>query len=115
MIQDLRVENPVLDIAVSVVGLSLGLVPAGLDLLDQAVLVLLAALLDLLALASEVVLELVGVPGVVGLDGVVIPILLNEVLEIFAVGSSWKWDVVIGQPALELSLVPLVVRCAASR
>jgi len=66
-----------------------------LDLLDELVLVGLGALGGLLALESEVRLELLGVPGVVGLDNVGVPVVLDERLEIFPVGGSWVWDVVV--------------------
>ena len=47
---------------------------------EQAVLVLLSTLLDLLALRGQVVGQLVGVPLVVRLDDIVFPVLLDEVL-----------------------------------
>lgn len=59
---NLPVEDPVLDATVGLIGLIGSLVPEVLDLLEEAVLVLLGALLDLLSLRGDVVLELVGVP-----------------------------------------------------
>lgn len=56
------VEDPVLDARVGRRGLVGGLGPRVLDLVDEAVLVLLGALLDLLTLGRQVLLELVGVP-----------------------------------------------------
>lgn len=47
---DLRVEDPVLNALVGVRSLRLGLGPRALDLRDEAVLVLLGALLELLTL-----------------------------------------------------------------
>jgi len=85
------------------------LLPRALDLLDQAVLVLLGALLDLLATRGEVRLQLVGVPAVVRTSDVVIPVLLDEILQVLTVGGSGERDVVVGEPSLELSLMPLVV------
>lgn len=83
--------------------------PVALDLREQAVLVLLGALLHLLALRSDVVGEALSVPAVVRLRHVAIPVVLNKVLQVLAVGGCWVWDVVVGQPSLELGLVPLVV------
>lgn len=47
---DLPVEDPVLDATVGLIGLIGSFVPEVLDLLEEAVLVLLGALLDLLSL-----------------------------------------------------------------
>jgi len=106
---DLRVEDVILDSAVSIRSLVTGGVPGGLHLLNQAVLVLLGALLDLLALRRKVRGQLVGVPGVVWTGNIVIPVLLYEVGQLLAVGSLWERNVVVRQPSLELGLVPLVV------
>lgn len=75
--RDLRVEDPFLHVLVGVICLVRGLVPVVLDLSYEAILVLLGSLLDFLTLGIEVVLELVGVPGVVWLDDVVLPVLLD--------------------------------------
>lgn len=71
--------------------------------------VLLGALLDLLALAREVRLHLVGVPAVVWRGDLVLPVGLDEVDKVLAVGSGRVRDIMVGEPSLELSLVPLVV------
>lgn len=110
-----RVEDVGLDITGSLVRLVGGRVPVLLDLLDEAVLVLLGALLGLLTLGSQVAGQLVGVPLAVWLGDVVVPVLLHQVLQVLAIGGSRIRDVVVGQPALKLSLVPLVVGCAGSR
>lgn len=102
-----------MDAAVRVVGGLGSGGPQGLHLADEAVLVLLSALLDLLTLGAEEVGELVDVPRVVRLDDVVLPVVLDQVLQVLAVRSSWVRDVVVGQPALQLGLVPFVVCCAA--
>jgi len=88
--------------------------PETLHLAEKTVLVLLRPLLHLIAGRLDVVLELVRVPGVVGLDDIILPVLLDQVLKVFAVGGSWVWDVVVREPALKLSLVPFVVCCTAS-
>jgi hypothetical protein len=110
----LRVEDPAGGVAVSLVGLVGSLVPCVLDLGKKAVLVLLGALLDLLASGGQVAGELAGSPAVVGLGDIVVPVLLNKVGKILAVGRGGVWDIVVRKPALKLSLVPLVVSCAAS-
>lgn len=107
--KDLRVEDPALNLGPSLVALVGSLGPVALDLLQEAVLALLSALLDLVAFGHNVVLELVGVPLAVWLDHVVVPVLLHKVLKILAVRSSWVWNVVIREPTLELSLVPFVI------
>lgn len=112
--RDLRVEDPVGGVAVGLIGLLGSLVPGILHLDDKAVLVLLSALLDLLAGGGQVALELLGVPVAVGLGDVVLPVLLNKVGQVLAVGRSGVGNVVVGKPALKLSLMPLVVCCAAS-
>lgn len=58
----LRVEDPVLDAAVRLVGRVLGFIPVGLDLLDEALCVVLSALLSLLSAGSQVVGQRLGVP-----------------------------------------------------
>lgn len=111
---DLRVEDPALSVAVSLVGLLGSLMPGILHLGDEAVLVLLGTLLDLLASGGEVVLKLSGVPVVVWLDDVVLPVVLDELGQVLTVGRSRIGDVVVGEPALELGLMPLVVSCSTS-
>ena len=110
---DLRVgpavEDPVLDRRIGVRGLVGSLMPVRLDLADKAVLVLLGTLLDLLAGAGDVVLELLGVPAVVGLSNLVVPVVLDQVDKVLAVGRGRVGHVVVGEPALKLSLMPLVV------
>lgn len=110
----LRVEDPVRGVAVGLVGLLSSFMPGILDLDNEAVLVLLGTLLDLLASGGQVVGELVEVPVVVGLSNVVLPVLLHEIGQVLAVGRSRVGHVVVGEPALKLSLMPFVVSCAAS-
>ena len=95
-----RVKDPVLCVCVRVVCLVLSLLPIALNLAEQTVLVLLSTLLDLLALRSQVVGQLVGIPLVVRLDDMVLPVLLDEVLQVLSVGWGRVRDVVVGQPAL---------------
>ena len=107
--EHLRVEEPVGAVAVGLVGLLGGLVPCVLNLGDEALGVFLSALLDLLASGGQVVGELVGTPVAVGLGDVVLPVLGDEVGQILAVGRGRVGHVVVGEPALKLSLMPLVV------
>ena len=106
---NLPVKDPLLSATVSVIGLVSSLVPDALHLREQAVLVLLRALLRLLALGAKVALQLAGIPLVVRLGNVILPVLLHEVLQVLAVGRRRVRDVVVGEPTLKLSLVPLVV------
>jgi hypothetical protein len=122
---NIRVEDPVRHARVGVVDAVGRVLPVGLDLAEQRVLVLLGALLDLLALAGEVVRQLVGIPLVwvkqsistrlsryydesltVGLDDVVLPVGLDLVEQVLAVSGRGVGDVVVRQPALQLRLVP---------
>jgi hypothetical protein len=91
----LRVEDPFLDATIGLVCGVLGLGPVDLDLLSEALGVLLSALLRLLALESEVVLQRLGVPAVVGSDDLVVPVVLYRVLQIFAVGGRRVRDAVV--------------------
>ena len=110
-----RVEDPAFHVAHALVCLVRGLVPVALDLAEQAVLVLLSTLLCLLALGAQVVLELIRVPVIVWLGDIVLPVLLDQVLQIFTVGCGRERNVVVRQPSLKLGLVPFVVSCAALR
>lgn len=83
--------------------------PIALNLAGKALGVLLRALLDLLPLRGQVVGELLRIPLVVGLGDVILPVGLDEVLEILTVSGGGVGDVVVGEPSLELSLVPFVV------
>jgi hypothetical protein len=59
---NLRVEDPVPDAAVGLVGGVLRLSPVHLHLLHQAIRILLSALLSLVTLEGKVILECLGVP-----------------------------------------------------
>lgn len=74
---DLRVENPVTNAAVGLVGRLLRLSPVYLHLIDEAVGILLGALLGLLALEGEVILERLCIPRLVGMYDVRLPVVLN--------------------------------------
>lgn len=39
------------------------------------------------------------------------PVGLDQVFEILAVSGGGVWDVVVGEPALELGFVPFVIGC----
>jgi hypothetical protein len=109
--QCLRVEDPVLNVAVSLVGRVLSLVPVGLDLLGEALRIVLGALLCLLAASGQVVGEGLGIPRCVGVDNLVIPVVGDGLLKVLTIRRTRVRDVVVRQPALELRLVPLVVDC----
>lgn len=81
----LPIKDPIPDAAIGLIGRILSLAPIDLDLVDQAVFVLLCSILGLVAFRGQVVLNLLVVPIVVGIDGVVIPVVLDQVLEIFPV------------------------------
>ena len=110
-IRYIRVKDPVLDTTIGLGRRVLGLGPVLLDLLSKALGILLSALLCLLALESEVLLEGVGIPAGVGSHNLVVPVGLDSRLEVLAVRGTGVGDVVVAEPALKLRLVPLVVDC----
>lgn len=81
----LPVKNPLLDISVCLVGRVLSLVPVGLDLLGKALCVLLCTLLGLLTAGSQVALKRLGVPRLVRVDNLVVPVVGDSLLEVLAV------------------------------
>jgi len=105
------IENPVPTVGVRRLGLVLGHVPRGLDLGDQRIFVLVGRVLGLETLELEVGRELFRVPVPVRGNDVVIPVLLDELLQVSAVGGGRVGDVVVREPSLQFRLVPLVVSC----
>lgn len=103
------VKNPLLNIGPRLLGIVLRLVPGSFDTVDERVLAGLGVLPDLLALGLKEGLELFGIPIVVWGDDLV-PVFRHEPFEILSVGACGVWDVVIGQPSIELGRIPLVVR-----
>lgn len=103
------VENPILDVEVGILGLVLSLVPRSCNLGDECVLARLCRVLDIDTLLLQIARQLVVVPVLVGADGIVFPVGLDEFLKILAVGRGGVGDVMVGEPALELGLMPLVV------
>lgn len=47
-------------------------------------------------------------------DHIGLPVVLDQVLEVLTVGCLWMWDIVVSEPSLKLSLMPLVVSCFMS-
>lgn len=90
-----RVKDPVLDIDKRILDIVFSLGPGGLNLGDELVPVLLSVVLDLNALLLQICSKLVGIPAVVGLDNIVIPVLLDAVMQVLAVCRRWIRDVVI--------------------
>lgn len=103
------VQNPVLGVRPGLLSLVSGLIPRVLDLGDQSILAGVGVGLRLDALGFEICTELLGVPGLIGCDDVVVPVLLDQVVELLSVSGGGVWDVIVGEPALELCFVPLVV------
>lgn len=91
----LRVEDPVLNAAVSLVGRILSLGPVDLDLLGKALRVILGTLLGLLALGGEVVGEALGVPAAVWCNDLVVPVVCYRLLEVLTVRGSWVGNAVV--------------------
>ena len=69
--------------------------PIALNLAKQALLVLLGAFLDLLALRRKIARELIGVPFAEWFGNIVLPIVLHQVLEVLAVCRSRVRNVVV--------------------
>lgn len=91
----LPVEDPVLYAVVRRIRLIASLMPIAFDLAEQAILVLLRALLDLLSTGAEIAGELICIPLVVRLGHVILPVVLNQILKVLAVRRCRIWDVVI--------------------
>ena len=106
-----RVQNPILHVEPRAVSLVLRLIPDTLDLVDERVLGGTGRVLGLDTLLLQVVGKLDRVPLLVGSDHLVIPVGLDELLELLAVRGCRIGNVVVGKPSLELGLVPLVVSC----
>lgn len=49
------------------------------------------------------------------IDNLSLPVVLDQNLKILAISRAWVGDVVVGEPAFELSLMPLVVSCCWSQ
>lgn len=81
----LRIEDPVLNTAVSLVGGVFSLVPVGLDLLGEALCIVFGALLCLLTAGSQVVGEGLGIPRCVRVDNLVVPVVGDGLLEVLTV------------------------------
>lgn len=105
----LPVKDPVLHTVERVGSLFLRLIPRGLYLAEEIVLVSLCALLDLLTLVGEVFLQTSGIPVGVRAGYRRLPVCLDEVLQFLAVSGLWEGDVVVREPSLKLGLVPFVV------
>lgn len=103
------VEDPILYVPPSLLGLVGRFVPGGLDLGNERVLGGLGALLGLRTLGLEVGLESLGVPEAVGRNDMVVPVFLNELLEVLPLGRGRIGDIMVGKPSLEFRLVPFVV------
>lgn len=73
-----RIEDPVLDATIGLVRRVLSLSPVDLDLLSEALGILLSALLGLLALEGQVVLESLCIPAGVGSHNLVVPVGLDR-------------------------------------
>ena len=90
-----RVKNPVANVGVCITGFVLGLIPVLLDLGDKAILILLGAFLDGLALLHQIGLELFRRPGRVRTNYLGVPVVLDQVLEILAISRGWVRDTVV--------------------
>lgn len=90
-----RIKDPVLHIAVSIRSLFRGLGPGLLYLAHEAVLAGGGAVLCGLALSRKVALELGSVPGVVGTSDIVLPLALDEIKKVLAVGRGGVGDIVV--------------------
>jgi hypothetical protein len=60
-------------------------------------------------LEGEIALDRLGIPVLVRVHDLIVPVRLDEVLEVLAVGRLRVGNVVVGEPSLKLGLMPLVV------
>jgi hypothetical protein len=104
------VKDPVAQIGISLGDGVFGVRPCSLDLLNELLLCVGGALLQRLAPEGEVLLQLRDAPVVIRSDDVVVPVLLDEVLEVPSVRRRRVRDVIVREPAIQLCFMPLVVR-----
>ena len=109
MLKGIRIENPILHIVISFRSLITSLVPGLLNLADEVVFVLFGPFLDVFAFATEVGLQSIDIPTLVRSGDVGVPILLHKVFKILAICRLGIGNVMVGEPLLELSLMPFVV------
>ncbi len=109
------IQDPVLNVGPCGLTLVLSFIPAGLDLRKKGVSVRLGGILGLDALGLQIGLQLVGIPCFVRSDRILIPVLLDQILEILSIGGCGVRDIMIREPSLELGLMPLVVSCRGDR
>lgn len=82
------VQNPVLDTGPGSLGLVLGLVPGTCDLSRESITVALSTFLDLDTLQLQVRGQLLDIPLLIRRDSIVVPVLLDKVREVLAVGGG---------------------------
>jgi hypothetical protein len=90
------VQDPISCVRPSILSFVFSLVPQRLDLGDKRILVSFSSTLGLSALGLEVSGKLLLVPVLVWCNGVVIPVLLDQVLKIFAIGWGGIRYIVVG-------------------
>lgn len=103
------IEDPALGVRYGLASSFFGSVPVGLDALNQTFDGLVGTCLGILASGDKESAKLRGAPFAVGLDNVVVPIFLDEGLNVFSVRRLGVRDAVVREPPLELSLMPFVV------
>ena len=81
-----RIKDPILHALVRRLGRLLGLMPSRLDLLNEPVFVRFPLLVDLDTGPAEIALEPRGIPAIVGVDDIIVPIFVDNPLEVLAVG-----------------------------
>jgi hypothetical protein len=90
-----RIEDPFSDVAIRVVDGVLGILPSALELGNKGVLILLGALLDRCSGRHQILVNLIRIPAVVWGDDFVIPVVFDQVLQVFPVSWSWVRNVVV--------------------
>ena len=105
----LRIKNPVSDIGIRIGHRIRSVCPRGLDLSKKRILARSGTVLCFYAFSFKVALQLWSLPCIIWRHDLVVPILLDEVLKIFAVGWSRERDVVILQPTFQFRFMPTII------
>lgn len=103
------VKDPVPNAGPGLLSILLSLIPVSLDLLNKTVLGGFSLADGLGSTGLQEGAQVGAVPALVGGDDIVVPVLLDEILEVLAISRGWVGDVVVREPALKLGLMPFII------
>src|SRR2546421_3821742 len=94
------IKYPILHTRPSLLCFVLSFVPILFDLADETVFSIFGAFLGLVSFVREVALELSSIPIIIWLCNFCLPVVFDEIFEVFAISWRWVRDIVIREPAL---------------